>query len=65
MNPPLPVTDADLRSAWNDFYDLEIAGLKAPAPEFNADKAFDGVVLNGLRQVLERDRQRVLERTAG
>lgn len=63
MAEPLPVTDADLRQAWDDFYDLEVAGRKLSPPAFNADQAFDGIVLQGLRQVLERDRRRVLERS--
>lgn len=63
MKQPLPVTDADLRAAWNDHFEWEVAGQKVTPPPFDGDALFPGVVLNGLRRVLERDRARVLERS--
>lgn len=64
MADPLPVTDEDVRAAFDTIYTVEIAGTRYTAPFPDIADPVQRTFLAGLRRVLEEDRKRVLERSA-
>ena len=58
MREPLPVTDEDVRAAWDAIYTTAHQQPLAP----NLKDWLDVHTLTQLRSVLENDRKRVIER---
>lgn len=63
MPEPLPVTDEDVRAAWDDLYTYDVHGSETKPLEPHPTDHLDQHMLGQLRKVLENDRQRVTERS--